>query len=100
MLDHRIAPLVPNYIFHVVRDESGSVTHAFTYACVGKLPPIIGPELFSFNVLTRSSNHTADELAQFVQDAVDLVGEDVLKVDGMKYTSQDDYTECGVATTL
>ena len=64
------------------------------------MPPLIGPELFSFNVLTRSSNHTTEELQQFVQDAIDLVGEDVFKTDGMKYTSQDDYNECGVAPTF
>ena len=98
--DHRIAPLVPNMIFHIVHDRSGEVAYAYTYACIGKVPPIIGKELFSFNLITKSNNYTTEQLEQMVQDAIDLVGDDVLKTSNMKYTSLDDYNACGVEPTL
>ena len=100
IFDHRIAPLVPNMLFHAVRDASGSITHAFTYACIGKVPPIFGMELFSFNMLTRSDNYTTEELEKMVQDAVALVeGDDVFRMDSIIYTSKQDYDDCGVEPT-
>ena len=88
IFDHRIAPLVPNMLFHAVRDDSGNISHAYTYACIGKVPPVFGKELFSFNLLTRSDNYTTEQLTQMVQDAVDLVGDDVFRMDAIKYTSK------------
>ena len=66
LFDHRIAPLVPNYIFHIARDDSGLISHAYTYACIGKIPPIFGPEAFSFNLITKSNNYTQEQLEKMV----------------------------------
>ena len=54
---HNIAPLVPNMIFKVDRDEAGEITRVYTYACVGK---ILGHELFSFNVLARDNSYSLE----------------------------------------
>ena len=56
-----IAPLVPNMMWHVVRDfkaKGNPIRYAYTYACLGKVPAVVGPELFSFNLITRSTDYS------------------------------------------
>ena len=87
LFNHTVLSLDPNYLFHIVRDSSGAISAAFTYACLGRLPPVVGPELFSFNLITRSSDYTQAQLEEMIQEAVQLPGVDKLKIDGMKYTT-------------
>lgn len=54
LFNHTVRTLDPNYLFRVERDSKGRVEIVYTYACLGKLPPMIGRERFSFNVLARS----------------------------------------------
>ena len=54
LFNHTVGKLDPNYLFRVERDLKGRVEVVYTYACLGKLPPMVGRERFSFNVLARS----------------------------------------------
>jgi len=54
LFNHTVGKLDPNYLFRVERDSKGNIEVAYTYACLGKLPPVVGRDRFSFNVLARS----------------------------------------------
>ena len=66
IFNHTMAPLDPYFIFRVGRSSSGSLETIFSYACLGRIPPVFGSEAFSFNVLGRSRNVSAEAIEAMV----------------------------------
>lgn len=96
LFNHTFGSLAPNYIFDVMRDPSGAIKTAFTYACLGKIPPLIGPQAFSFNVLSRSSNVSVDEIRDIIL-SVNASTFGQLDMSGMRINDAEAYQSCGVS---
>ena len=102
VFNHIIGPLAPDYIFNVKRDsnvDGNPVKFAMAYACIGKFPPVVGPELFSLNILARSTNNTETELAELLQEAGDLTN-GLIKMTGMRFTDKDTFEKCGIDSLI
>ena len=91
LFNHTIGTLDPNYIFRVERDNHGGLEVVFTYACLGRLPPVFGPEAFSFNVLTRSPNWRRSEIEAMVTRA-STSGK--LNLDGLRIDDGSNFSAC------
>ena len=55
----------------------------YTYACLGRLPPAVGPYKYSFNLLTRSNAYTLAELKGMV-GAVNRTTAGLLDLSGLR----------------
>ena len=88
-------PLLPNMVFDVQRNESGAIDVVFTYACLGKVPPLVGKELFSFNILARSNRATRSQIEALAARANATTG-GVLEMGGLRVNDVDAYHACGM----
>jgi hypothetical protein len=119
LLNHTVGKLDPNMIFHVNRQPEyeprqqrplaykikhqittshrtkSPIKEVFTYACIGKLPPIIGQEKFSFNILSRSNNYTDKDLAQLVSQA-NATSSGLLDLQDIRYNNASTYALCNM----
>ena len=96
VLNHTLGKLDPNMIFHVNRGPSGDIVELFTYACLGKLPPIVGEEAFSFSILSRTNHYTDDDLQGLVNQIAASNASTFLKLDGMRFSNYSTYTSCNM----
>jgi hypothetical protein len=93
--NHTIGSLLPNYIFDVRRSSSGIIDTLFTYACLGKVLGF-GPELFSFNILSRTYQHDSASIFELVSSATKKTN-GLLNVDGLRLNNFTSYKTCGIA---
>ena len=94
--NHTIGQLVPNYVFRVERSSTGAIETLYTYACLGKMPPIVGHEAFSFNVLSRTQNLSLAEITAMVTEANRSVTSTQLDLSGLRINDVDTYRACGL----
>ena len=74
------------------RDASGRISHAYTYACLGK---ILGKEKFSFNLLSRTHDLDQQHIEELVDVATSKVKMGAMDLSGMRYNDAAAYTKCG-----
>lgn len=94
LFNHTETPKNPNMLFNVVRDSKGEVVLMHFYACLGRFPPIVGDELFSYLLYSRSPSMSADEIHALV--AEDRKVSSVFQLDGYVVTAEDAWRQCGV----
>ena len=93
LFNHTLGKLDPNMIFRVNRGADGAIRELFAYACLGKLPPIMGKEAFSFNILSRKNNYDDSELNKLVLQA-NSTSSGKLKLSGIRFNNASTYRDC------
>ena len=93
IFNHTMGQLDPNMIFRVNRDSAGNIVELFTYACLGKLPPVVGKELFSFNLLSRSNWYADEKLKALVAEA-NASSSGHLDLEGLRFNNMTTYRDC------
>ena len=93
LLDHPISKK-PTMLFDLARDPStGEITRMHFYACLGKIPPVVGEPLFSYLLYTREARKSPDEIEKLVAPDRAL---GVFDMDGLVVTSSENWTACSV----
>lgn len=83
----------PNMLFKITRSASGRVEFMHFYACLGKIPPVFGKEVFSYLFYARDPHMTSEE----IQKAVDVdAAKGVFELDGVVITNATTWSQCGV----
>lgn len=85
-------PYLPNMIFDVRRNASGTIDVAFSYACLGR---ILGSERFSFNVLARTDQLERGQIEALVRMANASTG-GTLELGGLRFSDAAAYRGCGM----
>jgi hypothetical protein len=86
--NHTARKLDPNMVFQAGYAADSSMNLAFTYACISR-------RLYSFNVLSRSTDWASADVEALVADA-NASTSGMLKVDGMRIADADTYAKCGL----
>ena len=96
LFNHTLGHLDPNYIFRVDRNGStGVALTVYTYACLGRLPPIVGRAAFSFNVLSRAS-HLSHASIETMVAVANRTSAAQLDLRGLRITDGDTFRQCGL----
>lgn len=64
--NHSVGPKSPTMVFNVKRDASGKAVEMHIYACLGRIPPVIGSPVFSYLLYTRQPVATNAEIDRLV----------------------------------
>lgn len=79
--------LKPNMLFHALRDDAtGEIDVLFTYACISR-------SLFSFNVLSRRTTFSTDDIEGLIDEA-DTLTNHLMKTTGMRIANETVYEGC------
>ena len=91
--NHSVGPKSPTMVFDVKRDADGRTSEMHIYACLGRIPPGIGPVVFSYLLYTRQPIATNAEIEQLV--APDRAA-GVFDLRNLVYTNATAWHTCGV----
>jgi hypothetical protein len=98
ILNRTLYPLLPNFVFRVERTPRGALETAYTYACLGKLPPVVGREAFSFSMWSRAPhNFTHDAIVAKVAALNRSVSPlATLDLRGLRVSDAEAFRACGL----
>lgn len=97
LFNHTIGKLDANFIFRADRNAAAELTAVFTYACLGRLPPVVGRNCFSFNVLSRTPYLTRATIESLVESANRSVSSaHLLDLSGLRIDDADAFRACGL----
>ena len=91
--NHTVTPKNPNMLFNVERDSQGGLTFMHFYACLGKLPPVVGKETFSYLLYARNPHIDSNQIEDKVR--VDARYH-AFELDGHVDTNATTWHTCGV----
>lgn len=64
--NHTVSPLSPTMVFDFKRDSEGVPTSMHVYACLGKIPPIVGKDTFSYLLYVKDPDRSSVEIDDLV----------------------------------
>ena len=92
-MNHTVGPKSPTMIFDVKKDAAGRAVEMHIYACLGKVPPVVGAELFSYLLYTREPLLSNTDIEKLV--APNRAG-GLFDLDGLVYTNETSWRTCHV----
>jgi len=89
-----VTPKSPNMLFNVERDAKGELTFMHFYACLGKLPPVVGKEHFSYLLYARDPHMSTNQLEDKVR--IDAHVDSEFELTGHVDTNATTWQTCGI----
>lgn len=93
--NHTVTAKKPNMLFDLHRNTHGDIVLAHFYACLGKVVPIVGQQMFSYLLYARDPWITQEEIKALVtKDNRTHPG--AFQLDGYVVTGPEQWKQCGV----
>lgn len=95
LFNHTVTAKNPNMLFDIKRNAKGDVVMMHFYACLGKLVPIFGPDVYSYLLYSRDPTISEAYIKSYVnKDNNTHPG--AFELDGYVVTGPANWTRCGV----